>query len=305
MIHVPFVKYNGKGTSMKRYIYVSIVVLSGILNAQVATQNTRFHPSFPVVDAIIARVYGQEGCHIITKSDLERPGLGGQLRSLNDLIFEGMVYLDALKHKVIIDDEAVDKYLQMIQRENNVTLEQIEQSFKDAGYTVAEGREQLRVMQTVNTMVNLRVNKNLVVPRKDVELYFKTYPEYTPEEFMFQYAFVAEDGSVDQKERVSRALKATDQHDSFDWTKPFAILETDIAEEKKYLCTLSLGAISEPNKVEGGYELYRMVEKKEARLKTLDERYHQIVEILRRPKMKELQDEYRKKLEAVSSVVVL
>lgn len=257
------------------------------------------------VDAIVAVVYGQEGVHVITQSDLQRPGLGGQLRTLQDLIFEGMVYLDALKHKIIIDDDAIDKYLQMIMRENKVTLEQIEQSFKDVGYTVDEGREQLRIMQTVNTMINHRINKNFVIPRKDVERYYTAYPEYASEEYTFEYAFIPDDGSLDLEERINKMLESQDDHSNFDWTKPFVVQGTDIAEEKAYLRSMLIDTVSKPAKVESGYELYRLVAKKDMRKKTLDERYHEIVEILRRPKMKELQDEYRAKLEKVSSVVIV
>ncbi len=269
---------------MKRYFLTLIAVVT--LYTQNLASST---PHFTLVDEIVARVYGQEGCHIITRSDLQRPGFGGQPRSLSELIFEAMVYLDALKHKIIIDDEAVDKYIQMIQRENNVTLEQVEQSFKDVGYTVEEGRKQLAILQTVSTMINLRVHKNLVVPRKEVERYYQAYPEYVPEEYTFEYAFFEKDGSEGQKEQLEKALSIPEAHKNIDWTKPFAIQETDIAEEKASLKSLPVGAISEVFEREDGYEIYHLVAKQEKREKTLDERYHH---------------EYRKKLEAVSSVVI-
>lgn len=263
------------------------------------------NPQCKEVDAIAATVYGQEGFYIITQSDLQRPGLGGQLRSLSELTFEGMVYLDALKHKVIIDDEAIDKYLQMIMRENKVTIGQIEQSFKDVGYTVEEGREQLRIMQTVSTMSNLRINRNLVIPRKDVEQYYYTYPEYVPEEYIFQYSFIAKDNSKDQFDRINECIEHNDQGNILEWTKPFVIEASEIAEEKSYLRTMQIGTLSKAFEAQDGYEVYRLVAKKEMRQKTLDERYHTIVEILRRPRMRELQDEYRATLEKVSSVMIV
>lgn len=289
---------NRKIYIMKRYFLTLIVLITFYTKLAPST------PDFTLVDEIVARVYGQEGCHIITRSDLQRPGFGGQPRSLSELIFEAMVYLDALKHKIIIDDEAVDKYIQMIQRENNVTLEQVEQSFKDVGYTVEEGRKQLAILQTVSTMINLRVHKNLVVPRKEVERYYKAYPEYVPEEYTLEYAFFEKDGSEEQKDQLEKALSIPEAHKKIEWTKPFTIKENDIAEEKVSLKSLPLGSISQVFEREDGYETYHLIAKQEKREKSLDERYHQIVEILRRPKMKELQEEYRKKLEMVSSVVI-
>ena len=95
-----------------------------------------------------------------------------------------------------------------------------------------------------------------------------------------------------------------EQYSLVEWTKPFTIQSTDIADEKKSLQSLKVGMVSELFEREDGYELYQLVAKKERSQKNLEERYHQIVEILRRPKMKELQDEYRKKLESVSSVII-
>jgi parvulin-like peptidyl-prolyl isomerase len=260
-------------------------------------------PTFPVRDTIVAIVYGQEGCEIITLSDVQRPGLGGQMRSLDDLIFEFMVYLDALKHKIIIDDDAVDKYLQMIQRQNNLTLAQLEESFIQAGFTPAEGRQQLRVMQTVNTMMGLKVRDNLVVSRKDVERYYNTYPEASAQEYVLEYAMIPDTGNPDQEADLIALAHATDPRAELEWTKPFVISSADLVEEKSYIKTLTPGQISRPVKIEGGYELYRLVEKKESRLLTLDERYHAIVETLRKPKMRELQQEYKDALTREYTVV--
>jgi hypothetical protein len=214
-----------------------------------------------------------------------------------------MVYLDALKHKIIIDDDAVDKYLQMIQRQNNLTLPQLEESFIQAGFTPAEGRQQLRVMQTVNTMMGLKVRDNLVVSRKDVERYYNEYPEASAQEYVLEYAMVSDNGNPDQEAHLIAIAHENDPSAQLDWTKPFVISSADLVESKAYIKELKPGQISRPVAIEGGYEFYRLVEKKESRLLTLDERYHSIVEILRKPKMRELQQEYKDGLAREYTVV--
>ena len=53
----------------------------------------------------------------------------------------------------------------------------------------------------------------------------------------------------------------------------------------------------------GGFELLKMVTKKEKRLKPLDERYREIADILRRPKYEELLTQYKQSLWDASSIV--
>ena len=61
------------------------------------------------LDSIVATVMNDEGTEIITLSDTKRPSLSGAPRTVDDMIFELLVFLDALKHKITPDDDAVDK----------------------------------------------------------------------------------------------------------------------------------------------------------------------------------------------------
>lgn len=253
--------------------------------------------NFPVIDKIVAIVYGTEGYEIITLSQTQRPSLTGMVRSLNDLIFERMVYLDALKYKIIIDDDAIDKLLENIKRQNNLTQAQLEQSIRDAGYTLAEAREQLGVIQTVNTMLSVKIRDNLVISRADVERYYNAYPESSTEEYILEYVCIPETSDPDQERSLAKIAANGDTAHKLNWTRPFTIKSTELVESKAYISKLKKGEISKPAKINNGYEMYRLIDKKEARILTLDERYHTIVDILRGPKTRELQEEYKKNLE--------
>src|SRR5438132_12173438 len=125
-----------------------------------------------LLDQIEAIVYGQD-VEIITKSDIDRPALGGGFRTKEEIVFEREVLLDAKKHNLPQDDDAIDAYLAQIQREHDLSPEQLEEVFTGSGYTIEEGREQLQMMQTINTMLDINIRSNLIVPRKDVQEYYK------------------------------------------------------------------------------------------------------------------------------------
>ena len=135
-----------------------------------------------VIDTIQAVVFA--------RSDVMRPSLAGVTQSLDDIIFERLVFLDAQKYKIVPDEDAVDKYLAMVQKENNLTLDQLKDIFASAGYTYEEGRQQFRVMQTVNSMLGLKIHSQVLVPRAQVEEYYNTHPEIIEAEYHLQYGFM-------------------------------------------------------------------------------------------------------------------
>jgi hypothetical protein len=116
-------------------------------------------------------IFGQEGSQVITASDVARPSLAGVQQTLDDIIFERLVYMDAQKYKILSDNDAVDRYLAIVQKENNLTHEQLRDIFSVSGYTYEEGREQFRVLQTVNSMLDFKIRSHVIVPKKQVEAY--------------------------------------------------------------------------------------------------------------------------------------
>ncbi len=63
------------------------------------------------------------------------------------------------------------------------------------------------------------------------------------------------------------------------------------------------GDISLPQEVAGGFEMFKLVEKTPETVKSLDDSYRDIVDILRRPKYEELMEKYKTALMKNASVV--
>jgi len=259
-----------------------------------------------VVDGVAAVVFGQEGTQIITKAEVKRPSLTGALRPLDDVVFERRVFLDALKHKIAIDDEVIDRYLAVVQRQNNLTAEAMRQVFANAGYTYEEGRQQFKILQVVSQMVDYKIRSNLIVPRKDVEAYHHAHPEV--EEASYDLQYIEEPFEADlekQKRRLAKIAKEGAFERSFVWPEPFAVKDSQIAESKKFIKKMKVGDYYGPLKLEESFGIYHLVGKKDARELTLEERYQDIVETLRQPRYEELLEEYRDNLAKSTSVLYL
>jgi len=251
-----------------------------------------------LLDTIQAVVRLEKDAEIITKSDVDRPNLGGEVRPLQDIIFERSIFLDAKKRQIPKDEDAIETYLRSVQRDNNLTDDELKGIFTAEGYTYEEGRAQLQMMQMINTMMDFMIRSNLVVPRKDVIAYYNAHPQVIEPSYTLQRVvipFSKTKTKVQQKRKLMRALKAKEKQ-NMHWSELFTINQSDIAEDKKFIIAMKPGNISVPIEVPTGFELFRLKEKTEERLVSLDERYRDIVDILRRPKYEELLQDYKDKL---------
>ena len=258
------------------------------------------------LDAIKAIVFTAEGTHIITDSDVARPNLAGTMRPLVEMVFERLVYLDAKKFKVLPDEHALDKYLASVQRENNLSLDDLKQMFASAGYSYEEGREQLKMMQAVNTMITQRVRSGLFVARKDVVAYYEAHPHMQEAQVRVAYAtvpFSAQKSKKEQKHELDMQVKRGEATVTIKFESPFWVKESEVAQDKQFLFAMKPGQVCLPIETFQGFELYRVIEKKPGRLRTLDERYQEIVDILIQPKYYELLGRYKESLFKEASVV--
>src|SRR5438477_911811 len=216
-----------------------------------------------LIDQIEVVVYGQD-VEIITKSDLDRPALGGGFRTKEEIVFEKEVLLDAKKHHLPQDEEAIDAYLVQIQREHNLSSDDLENIFTSSGYTIQEGREQLQMMQTVNTMLDIKIRSNVIVPRKDVERYYQENPVIIEATYTLERAFVPQSPKISSEKQYkvlveySQGLKKVA---GIVWSEPFTLNHSDIAESRDFIYMMEPGNISLPLLVNGGFELFRLVEK--------------------------------------------
>ncbi len=258
------------------------------------------------IDGIAAIVFSPAGTEVVTKSDTKRSSLTGAPRTLEDIVFERLAYLDAQKYRIMPDEEAVDRYLSAIQRENSLTLDQLKQIFSEAGYSYEEGRDQFKRLQTVNTVLDMKIRSNLIVPRDHVQEYYDAHPQIEPASYYIQRGFLpfgVSDNHALQQQELLQFIKTGKGGKNIVWDKLFWISHDEVADDKAFIFTMQPDQVSDPIELEDGFEVFRLKERKEQRVIPLEEQYKDIVEILRKPKFDELMGAYKKHLFDTTSIL--
>lgn len=279
-------------------------------DVQPAAEQEETAPALPenayLVDKIKAVVFAPDGTKVITKSELDRPGLDGRSRTLDDLILERLLLLDALKFKMIPDDETIDKYLANIQRENNLTLDALKKIFTAAGYSYEEGREQFGMMSIVNQILDYKIRSRLIVPEKEVVAYYNTNPETVEATYFIERAvvpYVLGKTHEQQQKEIELFINHGIGLLQIEWQAPYWMAHSEFASDKMFIVALQPGQISMPQETIEGFELFRVKEMKPTHDRPLEERYRDIVEVLRKPKYEQLMEEYKKQLFDTAAVL--
>lgn len=270
-------------------------------------QDTITIPDGPILlDRIEVALYGIDATDIVTKSEIDRPSLSGQKRSRDDIVFERLVFMDAKKFKVEPDEDAIDRHLKTVQRENNLTIDELKNVFTSAGYTYEEGRQEFGKMTAVNSMFDFKVNSRLIIKEKDVMAYYEENPEWLEAEYFLERGMVAV-ASNDERDDIETRLRAyTLGRGTFAgiaWAPPFWINDSEISQDNAFVRDMNIGSLSEPRWQSAGFELFRLKDKKPRRQKPLDDRYNEIANLLRRPLYEQLFDDYKKELFDKTSIV--
>lgn len=263
-------------------------------------------PELCLIDKIEAVIFGDENTAIVTKSDVEKLTLEGRPRSLPDIIFEKLVAMDAAKFKIMADEGAVDRYLTMIMREHNLSQADLIAMFRSAGYTYEEGREQLATMFAVNTMIDFKIKSRLIIPEAQIISYYKEHPIIEEAAYRIQRIVVQPKktmSAAEMKDKVQRALQTGKEVPGIQVSTAFWIKHDDIAADKMFITTMKSGALSDPIKIKDGFEMFRLLEKREQREVPLEDRYNEISNELKKPLFEKLFQEYRKSLFDAASIV--
>lgn len=254
-----------------------------------------------LVDKIDAIIMGHQQMdafvELIMYSDSQRPNLLGQMISFEELVQDACYYLDARRLRAVMNDEQVDMILTSLQHAYNLTKEGLEQVIKGMGYSVPEGRRQLARMNTINQLLEMRVTGNIFVGKEEIEHYYSENPLYHDGIYTLQRAVIPFSGdSVAQETVIKQLLTAHADGLNATWCDPFEIGFSEIASDKAAIHTAEVGESVLTGKTSQGFELYRLVARKEPKLKTLAECYDEITDVLRKPQAEILMAEYKEAL---------
>ena len=214
---------------------------------------------------------------------------------------------EARRYHINPTPEEIEKQYEMIAHNNNKTVKELDEMVKQAGFTPQEARKEFGQINAVNGLINYKVTGNMVVPESEVIAYAEENPEYEPAAYQIKVIiipFSATQSHSEQFAQLQMLANAKDPNGVLNWADAFWVNEEDLAADKKFIAKLVPGEISLPKEVYNGFEMFRLIAKRAERLKTLDERYGQIVNTLRRPKYSELMAQFQKDLMDNASIII-
>lgn len=288
---------------MKKIVLSLSLLIAAPLCARVAD-----NPRVYKIDGIMAVIPSPEGNEVITESEIHRPAIDGTMRTEEDLIRGARFYLEAKKYGMTPTESDIDAHLNSIKRENNINHDQIVELFDSAGYTYEEGREQLGKMSSVGTLLSVKVNSRLLIPEREVRAYYDEHPEYIQAAYQLQHGimpFLEDMNKEQQRKRIEATLRAQKSIPLIEWGDPFWVEDEDLAEDKRFLTEMKPGEIRLSKELANGFELFKMHDLRERRLKSFEERYTEIADLLRRPRYERLFSEFEEQLKATMPVIDL
>ena len=257
------------------------------------------------LDGVKAVFRGSHGTDLVMASELERPKLDGSPTNLQEILNELALAQEAKKYRLWPSPEEVEKQLRMVAQSNKKTPKELDELFIATGYTPQEGMNSFAQINAVNSLVGFKITANLIVPESEVIAYYNENPEYEPAAYHIEHTIIPFATNKEQQlKQLQAVVRTNDAKHSLAWEASFWINQDDLAADKQFITQLKVGQISQPQEVYGGFELFRLVNMHEARLKPLDERYGQIVTLLRKPKYGELMAQFQKELLDSASIIL-
>jgi hypothetical protein len=259
-----------------------------------------------LIDEVIALVHGPERSQIFCRSDLERRGIDSRFRNLQDLVSDELIFQDALRFKVPIDDTVVKEHLNRTIRSFGLKPGEEETVFAQEGYSYQEGFDQFRTMYGVNIMIDHRIRSGLLVPEEEVIAFYTANPMIKEPTFHLQTAFLPLDKKNGMKEKglqkdIERFIKTGKGLDIV-WSDPSWLKESDIAKELDFITAMNPGDV-EKIKMNNGFQLWRLNSKKPRREVPLKKRYRSIVNSLQKPLFEKRLSSYKKSLLDEATVI--
>lgn len=235
---------------------------------------------------------------LIMRSDSERPNLLGQIITLEELVTEACYYIDARRLRAVMTEDQIDMIWTSLLRTYNLTREGLINVVEGMGYSEEEARKQLGRMNTVNSLLDMRVTGNIIIEKAEIDAYYEANPAYNDGVYTLQRAIIPFGADKDAQEQALKQLIATHADGlKATWSDSFSVNFAELASDKAQIHIAQPNEIVFTGKTTDGFELYKLVERTEPKLKTLAERYDEIMDTLRRPQAEKQLAAYQEALQ--------
>lgn len=244
-----------------------------------------------VVDKIVARVNGVN----ILQSDLELPRISkeGGFYTLKEAITEELFIQRAVEQHMLPSELDVERQVVAFKMQNDmadISEVEFEKQLKQSGFTLRLYKEQLGRLIAVENVRRAEVSEKLVVTSQEVEAYYKEHPAYVKEGYCLKIAY----------------LKNADEDPAhYTWEDLGWVDKADLDKQFSFVPSMAKGEISKPVKVNDGYQVVKVVDKRLPRQKTIKECYIDIEKKLHQEKKEKYLKTVEKDIWAKASIVYL
>jgi len=265
----------------------------------VSTKNS----SLESVDSVAVVIYTDMDPLVLTKSELNRLSINGQKQDPKEVVLQRIMEYEALHvYHIPVSDSAVENYITSLQEQYHITREQLQEMFKNAGYSYQEGLAEFKRMLLIDALLNFKIKSRLVITEQDVRDYYNNHVQLEPAAYRIQKGFLGQDVLSDQQRE---ALKKDGSYSSsVEWLTPYWLQDDEISDTRAFIKKLKLHQII-LEKVSNGYEVIKLVKKRDAKKRSFEESYKEIVELLKQPLFDTLLQEYKNELHKKYPVVYM
>jgi len=252
-----------------------------------------------LIDKIVVRVNGDNLLH----SELQLPRIAkeGGSYTIEEAISERLLHQQAAEKHMLPSAEDINRQLVAFKIQNNMTSmsdQEFEDQLRQHGFTIKTYKQQLGNMVAVENVKRAEMSEKIVVTTQDVQGYYEKNPEYTTEEYHLKICSIP----VDKK--VAAAEVATDK--SLTWEDLGWIAREDIGKKFEVVFSMDKNTYSEPVKLdEKTNQIIHLLDKKERRLKTMDERYSEIERELQQERKEKFVEKFEEELRGKATIVYL
>ena len=280
---------------MKTFLHTTLVGCC-IISSAIA-DNPQEKTGHKIVDKILARVNGAN----ILQSDLEQPRIStqeGRPFTLQEAIMEELMVQHATDQHLVPTTLDIDRQITSMKIQNNlqdITEKEFEEQLRQGGLTLRMYKQQIGRKIAVDKVKQSEIHERIVISSQEVEAYCKEHPEYVKEAFHLQICSLNKDELEKSKE------DKTMEWETIDW-----INKEDLSQDLACVQNMKKGDISAPIQLRGSddkVQLIKLLEKRERKLKTVNQRYAQVSHVLETNKQTELLHQLEAELKTRATIV--
>lgn len=261
-----------------------------------------------LLDKIECVVCGPEKNTPLTNTDESyKRDMNGQLIPMHQLIQNDVVSQQIIADKIPVDPTAADKYIESLKKQNNLTDSDLADMFEGIGRTYAEGVALLNEQYFHEMFMHYKFKSQQIATDEDVQKFYDEHPMYSDGQVEIQLAYVDFDDENKEKlqAEVHKIIKGeTSESLKVQWSSPLVVSLKDIADDKRFIFDMNPGEMVS-YEGPGTFELYKLLDKKEPKMKTLEELRSTIVEKLTRKKLETMLEDYNQEVRKFIDIINL